>query len=165
MLMQHLKKICCFSFSNRNFRVALKGSTGLPLCQKFTLKFTNAFPVCVHQGAYPGGGSIQTIHSAVPRTMSWICPGRKTDQGRWRPLTIPGPKLPNSDGRISFSDGRGRRRIGQSRRSEKPWAVPGRDERKSASHKEPCLWPLAPPETGRRWRRCSGRELTSTTPT
>lgn len=115
------------------------------------------------EGAQPGAGSIQTSHSA-PLLVPWA-ESVRTDQGRWRPLTIPGPKLPNSDGRISCSDGWARRQIGRDPRPGKLRAVPGRGGRKSGSPKEPCLWPPAPPGTGRRWQRCSGREQTSTTPT
>lgn len=35
-------------------------------------------------GGATGGGSVQTLHSASPRTMSWICPGQtREDGGHW----------------------------------------------------------------------------------
>lgn len=137
------------------FRVALECS----IRQKFALKFMVRFQ-CVSTRGHSLGEA-----PSKPPTPLLLVPWAESDQGRWRPLTIPGPKLPNSDGRISCSDGWVRRRIGRDRRPGKPWPFPGRGGRKSDSPKEPCLWPLAPPETGRRWQRCSDRELTSTTPT
>lgn len=55
------------------------------LPQKFALKFTVSFPVCPPGGTARGRlGSIQTLHSASPRTMSWICPGQtREDGGHW----------------------------------------------------------------------------------
>lgn len=114
---------------------------------------------CGHQGAKPRGAS------SKPSSPLLLVPWAESDQGRWRLLTIPGPKLPNSDGRISYSDGWVRKRIGRDRRPWILWVFLGRDGRKFASRREPCLWPLALPGIGRRWQRCSGRELTSTTPT
>lgn len=75
----------CPALFNMTFRGVLEGTT-LPL--KFALKFAVSFPVCLHQGAQPGGGSIQTIHSAFPRTMSWICPGQTREDGGYWPFPV-----------------------------------------------------------------------------
>lgn len=67
-----------------HFRGVLEGSGALPLSQKFAQNFMPTSPLCLRQGAQPGGGSIQTIHSAAARTMSWICPGQtREDGGHW----------------------------------------------------------------------------------
>lgn len=88
-----------------------------------------------------------------------------TDEGRWRQLTSPGPNLPNSAGRISCSDGWARRQTGRTRELGIPRAARALGGRGSASPRELCLWPPAPPGTRRRWRRFCARELTSPTPT
>lgn len=75
----------CPSLWNITFRGVL-ARTIMPL--KFASKFAVSFPVCLHQGAQPGGGSIQTIHSAFPRTMSWICPGQTREDGGYWPFPV-----------------------------------------------------------------------------
>lgn len=87
-----------------------------------------------------------------------------TEGGRWRPLTVPGPKRRSSGGRISCSGGRARRRIGPGRRRGASPPLPETDGPECASPRALCLWPPAPPETGRRWRSSCDREQISTTP-
>lgn len=147
--------------NNGNFRVVPEGSAELPLSRRSSLCRV------VRQGAQSGrcveGGGAESKHGTPLLSSYHELNLSGTDQGRWRPLTIPGPKLPSSDGRISCSDGWAQRRIRRVRSPGKSRAVPERAGRKFGSPKEPYLWLLAPPETGRRWQRCSDRELTSTT--
>lgn len=148
-------KIKTRSSLTKTFRVDRERSVG----EKFGVKFTGQCRRVSARGRRPGEPRSE------PSTPLLLVPWAESDQGRWRLLTIPGPKLPNSDGRISSSDGWVRRRIGPDRRAGTPWVFLGLGGPRSASRREPCLWPPAPPGIGRRWRCCSGREPTSTTPT